>query len=482
MNSCERKKNNDILTSILRYFLGKSTFFNTATAFARQRDDSDNVLGGATMAPHPFTTIDPNIGYCLVPAPIGSCPEDDSELSPSMRSKVGSTHGRDHQGRRLLPVLLKDVAGLVPGAYQGRGRGNKFLNDLTDAHVLIHVLDSSGTADTEGNDMGTDAVAEASNPLRDMAWIRAELIEWVFSNIMFKWESIRRRGRTRLADMFGGYGQNQAVTSNVIFAVEKYMESHLERERPFDHLDNWDEADVHRLVSAFLGVRFPMVLALNKCDLPTSAGHIRDIQSSLPIHGAYYGTPLSARSEMNFMRSHIEEALGLKQKTSASRNSEVGTIPEGVWSCLQYALTLQQPVLVFPVSDTSTYAPLGGMFKHATLDPSLPSLGMIQCLKTAGGEAPSLWNANGSSYMTTPPDSQDSVILRDVLMMKPGSTVDDVYNTLKKLGALGGDFVRAEATGQIGKPSRPIPKSQKIDPSNCILKIMTSKKSSWQKK
>lgn len=39
---------------------GKSTFFNAATAFARQRDDADNILGGATMAPHPFTTIDAN--------------------------------------------------------------------------------------------------------------------------------------------------------------------------------------------------------------------------------------------------------------------------------------------------------------------------------------------------------------------------------------------------------------------------------------
>lgn len=36
---------------------GKSTFFNAATAFARQRNDADNAIGGATMAPHPFTTI-----------------------------------------------------------------------------------------------------------------------------------------------------------------------------------------------------------------------------------------------------------------------------------------------------------------------------------------------------------------------------------------------------------------------------------------
>lgn len=159
---------------------GKSTFFNTATAFARQRDDNENVLGGATMAPHPFTTIDPNIGFCLVPAPAGSCPEEELDQLQTSVVTIGCSHGRDSLGRRLLPVLLKDVAGLVPGAYKGRGRGNKFLNDLTDADVLVHVVDASGTADAEGNAVGGGYDDDANNgggnassqPLDDLAWIR----------------------------------------------------------------------------------------------------------------------------------------------------------------------------------------------------------------------------------------------------------------------------------------------------------------------
>jgi ribosome-binding ATPase len=160
---------------------GKSTFFNTATGFARQRQQ-ESEIGGAAMAPHPFTTIDPNVGFCLVPAPDGSCPTGDETM--------GCTHGRDHLGRRFLPVQLKDVAGLVPGAYQGRGRGNQFLNDLTDADVILHVLDASGTADAEGNK--TDA---GVHPIDDMEWIRKELIEWVYTNLMRKWDSVVRRGR-----------------------------------------------------------------------------------------------------------------------------------------------------------------------------------------------------------------------------------------------------------------------------------------------
>jgi len=162
------------------------------------------------MAPHPFTTIDPNLGFCLVPAPAGSCPEDNN--SNAANFNVGSTHGRDCRGRRLLPVLLKDVAGLVPGAYQGRGRGNQFLNDLTDADVLIHVLDASGRADAEGNIVvadGDDDETKTNNgvihPLHDMAWIRNELIEWVYTNLERKWDTVRRRGRTKLLGMFSGY-------------------------------------------------------------------------------------------------------------------------------------------------------------------------------------------------------------------------------------------------------------------------------------
>jgi predicted esterase len=176
---------------------GKSTFFNAATAFSRQRGDTEgDEWAGAGVSQHPFTTIDPNIGYCLIPAPPGSCPEDD--IIHNQMADYGSTHGRDPQGQRFLPVLLKDVAGLVPGAYQGRGRGNQFLNDLTDATVLIHVVDASGTADAQGNKTMTEVDAVFTNPLDDLAWIRNELVEWVYSNVTAKWDTILRKGRTKV--------------------------------------------------------------------------------------------------------------------------------------------------------------------------------------------------------------------------------------------------------------------------------------------
>jgi hypothetical protein len=466
---------------------GKSTFFNTATAFARQRDDRDNVLGGATMAPHPFTTIDPNVGYCLVPAPAGSCPEDGykGELS------IGCTHGRDHQHRRLIPVLLKDVAGLVPGAYQGRGRGNKFLNDLTDADILIHVVDASGLSDEGGNLMGSEDEG-ASHPLHDLAWVRKELIEWVCANLMFKWDVIRRRGRSKLSDMFSGYGQPQQVTWDVLNAVEEFMETAEHRgDHPLDHLDEWDEGDIHRLVSAFLAIRFPMVLALNKADLPSSEKYISDILAALPVHGAHVAVPVSAREEMHFVRKYVVQAK-LGPNAELTDQTPTGKAPTGVWQCLQSALTIKEPILVFPVCDFKTYAPLVGLDKLAAMDPSLPSAGMNGCLTEAGGCAPSAWDPHLRTYQlpssasSSPSPSSSSSLsggkngslcaLRDVLVLKPGSTVEDAFLALKRLGALRGDFIRAEGAGDIGEAAKPVPKQQKITRSIRILRMMTNQK------
>jgi hypothetical protein len=53
--------------------------------------------------------------------------------------------------------------------------------------------------------------------------------------------------------MFSGYGQSQGQTERILSELEKYMEERHQRDRAFDAIERWDEADVYRLVSAFLG-------------------------------------------------------------------------------------------------------------------------------------------------------------------------------------------------------------------------------------
>jgi len=272
----------------------------------------------------------------------------------------------------------------------------------------------------------------------------------------------------QLVDMFSGYKQSQSFVWNVLLQVEKFMASGDPKRlnRALDHLGEWDGGDLRRLVNAFLGVRFPMALAMNKIDLPSGTLYANEVDQSLPCHGAYTATPLSARSEMEFVRSRMT-------------GKESGSIPIGVWSCLQSAMVLREPILVFPVSNMTTYESLPGLLNYATRHASLPSAGYIRCLEAAGGSAPTLWESEKSIYHS--PDSgklqpKFQQPLRDCILMKPGSTVEDVFTTLKGLGALKGDYVRAEAASNMGEKTHLVRKDDQINSKNRILKIMTNRK------
>lgn len=203
---------------------GKSTFFNAAC----HPTDPEAV---ARMAAHPFTTIEPNFGFAFFAGP---CPC----AALGLQAQCAPEHGKPAFGRRV-PVVVKDVAGLVPGAYQaraslrlrwrsssthnsqirhhcsalvssalsspvsrlihqasaipsltqGRGKGNAFLNDLVDADVLIHVVDASGTTDKEGQASGPGT----GDPVADVSWVRGELHCWIFSNVRSKFGRLQKR-------------------------------------------------------------------------------------------------------------------------------------------------------------------------------------------------------------------------------------------------------------------------------------------------
>jgi hypothetical protein len=134
---------------------GKSTFFNAACR-------PSNSESAARMAAHPFTTIEPNIGQAFAALP---CPCVSVGLSCSCCPLYGHANS---SGTRHVPVIVKDVAGLVPGAYQGKGRGNAFLNDLVNCDVLIHVVDASGKTTSSG-------VEGEGDPRHDIDWVVSKL-------------------------------------------------------------------------------------------------------------------------------------------------------------------------------------------------------------------------------------------------------------------------------------------------------------------
>ena len=92
--------------------VGKSTLFNALTA------------GRAEVANYPFTTIDPNVGIVEVP---------DKRLQ-----RIASIC----QSRKVTPTTVEfvDIAGLVKGASQGEGLGNKFLGQIREVDAIVHVV------------------------------------------------------------------------------------------------------------------------------------------------------------------------------------------------------------------------------------------------------------------------------------------------------------------------------------------------------
>ena len=109
--------------------VGKSTFFKAAT------------LAEVEIANYPFATINPNsgVGYVKV-----DCADKNFNTQCNPREGFCINH------KRFVPVQLIDVAGLVPGAHEGKGMGNQFLDDLRQADVLIHVVDVAGSTNEKG--------------------------------------------------------------------------------------------------------------------------------------------------------------------------------------------------------------------------------------------------------------------------------------------------------------------------------------------
>jgi hypothetical protein len=214
---------------------GKSTLYSAAT------------MADVDVGNYPFTTIDPNRGVSYVRT---RCPCLDRE------ERCGAEHCRD--GKRYVPVELVDVAGLVPGAHEGRGLGNQFLDALSDADVILHVVDASGATDPEGEPVepGTH------DPLDEVDFVERELDLWLASVIDRNWEGVERRSRSpdfdieeALADVLTGVGATRAELSAA-------LRDHEYPEDPFA----WDEADRRAFARTIRRLTKPIVVVANKAD------------------------------------------------------------------------------------------------------------------------------------------------------------------------------------------------------------------------
>ena len=178
-----------------------------------------------------------------------------------------------------MPVEILDVAGLVPGASEGAGLGNRFLNDLRSAHVLLHVIDASGMTNEKGES------TSGYDPLKDVAWLRQELHQWILGNLRKKWPSlIRRQTNNKLSNRravhgrVAGYGVTLDLVRQVFHSIpggdeEGQLHAGIKRLS----LREWQQEHQDAFVESFLAVRFPTILVLNKADAGSADTNIARI-------------------------------------------------------------------------------------------------------------------------------------------------------------------------------------------------------------
>jgi len=215
---------------------GKSTFYKAAT------------MADVEVGNYPFTTIDPNRGVSHART---DCPCLDRE------DRCGNENC--HDGKRYVPVELLDVAGLVPGAHEGKGLGNQFLDALSNADVVLNVVDASGGTNAEGEPV---EVGEY-DPTRDVEFVEREMDLWLADILDRNWETVGRQSRSpefdiddALTEVLTGVGGTAADVARVLRSVE-YPDD------PFQ----WSDEDRETLAAAFRAETKPIVVVANKADL-----------------------------------------------------------------------------------------------------------------------------------------------------------------------------------------------------------------------
>ena len=217
---------------------GKSTFFKASTMI------------DIPISARPFTTIKPNRGFGFVRV---ECV--DKELGVKCNPRLGMCVN----GTRYVPVELLDVAGLVPGASEGKGLGNQFLNDLNQADVLIHIVDASGTTDETGN------ATTGHDPAKDVRFLENEIDMWYLSIIKRNWEKLARKAESAKENMDELLEkQLSAFRVTRIIAAEALSSLNL-KTKP---ATKWTDDDLKAVARMLRQKTKPIIIAANKIDLP----------------------------------------------------------------------------------------------------------------------------------------------------------------------------------------------------------------------
>lgn len=241
---------------------GKSTFFKAAT------------LAEAEIASYPFTTIKPNhgVGYVRV-----KCV--DKEFNKQCNPRFGYCKNNI----RFVPIDILDVAGLVPGAHKGKGRGNQFLDDLRQADALIHVIDLSGST----NENGEEVSIGSYNPAKDIKFLEEELDYWYLGIIKKGWDKFVKELKVKK----GNLKKSLANQLSGLKVTEEIIEEVIKDE----NVSEWTDEDLMNLAKKLRKITKPTIIACNKADVSISKENFEKLKKEFKD---YILVPCSAESEL----------------------------------------------------------------------------------------------------------------------------------------------------------------------------------------
>ncbi len=249
---------------------GKSTFFSAAT------------LVPVEIASYPFTTIKPNRGIGYLRAPC-VCKEFNVKDNPKNSICL--------DGIRLVPVELIDCAGLVPGAWQGRGLGNRFLDEIRKADALIHIVDAAGATDSEGK----ICKPGSHDPAEDVKFLETEITMWLTQILKRDWPRMARTAESGAEDIVSLLEtrlSGLAIRRNHI--IEALRKTDLNTEKP----TLWNDDDLIKFLDVLRSISKPMLIAANKIDLPTAEENAERLKEL-----GYMVIPCCAEAELALRRA-----------------------------------------------------------------------------------------------------------------------------------------------------------------------------------
>jgi ribosome-binding ATPase YchF (GTP1/OBG family) len=327
---------------------GKSTFFSAAT------------LVPAEIANYPFTTIKPNRGVGYVRTP---CVHEEFGVNDNPRNSLCK------DGVRLVPVELIDCAGLVPGAWEGRGLGNQFLDEIRRADALIHVVDASGGTDCEGR----LCKPGEHDPLEDVRFLEREITMWMASILKKDWPKLARTAEAESKDL---YAILEERLSGLGIKRGHIHEAGRKAGLNVDKPTSWSDEDFLKFVDMVRRVSKPMMIVANKIDLQPAEANLERLKKL-----DYTVIPCCAEAELALRRAAEKQLISYMpgdcnfriaqpDKLSPSQTKALETIREkilvkngstGVQDAINAAyFKLLGMITVYPVEDVEHLADHNG--------------------------------------------------------------------------------------------------------------------------